>query len=49
MKVMTKDGAHLYDVCDIVYDKSRYPHFLIWNGNEWLMKSAKYFIPVTLG
>lgn len=45
MNVVTKDGRHVYKVYDILYDKSRYPHFLIWNGKEWVMRSAKYFRP----
>jgi len=30
-------------VYDITYDKSGYPHFLIFRDNQWLRVSAKHF------
>ncbi len=34
-----------YKVYDIIYDKSGYPHFLIYKDGQWLRESAKKFIP----
>lgn len=45
MKVITKDGQHVYEVFDITYDRNGYPHFLIYNGREWIRRSAKHFRP----
>lgn len=37
------------DVFDITYDKSGFPHFLIFKNNQWLRVSAKHFRPYTTG
>lgn len=36
-------------VYDIKNDKNGYPHFLIYENNEWKYVSAKHFIPVGSG
>lgn len=46
MIVKDKVDGIVYEVFDISYDKSGYPHFLIYKGNQWIRKSAKYFMPL---
>lgn len=45
MKVKDKVNGNVYQVYDISYDRSGYPHFLIYKDNQWIRKSAKYFTP----
>ena len=34
------------DVYDIRDDKNGYPHFLIYEDNEWKYVKAKHFVPI---
>lgn len=43
MIVYDKQTNEKVTVYDITYDKSGYPHFLIFRDNQWLRVSAKYF------
>ena len=43
-KVKHKETNEVFDVYDIRYDAiSGYPQFLIYEDNQWLMKSAKHY------
>ena len=46
--VMNKENGKLYDVFDIIYNKSGYPHFLIYKDGQWIRVSAKHFKPYTM-
>lgn len=46
--VVNKDNNKIYEVFDITYDKSGYPHFLIYRDGEWVRISAKHFRPHTV-
>lgn len=46
MSVVNKDNNEIYEVYDITYDNSGYPHFLIYKDNQWLRMSAKHFRPI---
>jgi hypothetical protein len=46
MSVVNKDNNEIYEVYDITYDKSGYPHFLVYKDNQWLRMSAKHFRPM---
>lgn len=35
------------DVYDVRYDSSGYPHFLIYQNEQWLQVSAKHFRPIS--
>ena len=48
MQVINKDTNKMYEVYDIAYNQSGYPHFLIYKDNQWLRVSDKYFRPVTV-
>ena len=43
--VINKNNNEKYEVFDITYDKSDYPHFLTYKDGQWLRISAKYFRP----
>lgn len=43
--VVNKEDNKRYKVFDIRYDRSGYPHFLIYKDGQWLCRSAKYFRP----
>lgn len=43
MIVYCKETDEKVTVYDITYDKSGYPHFLIFKDNQWLIVSAKHF------
>ena len=43
--VYDKQTGVAYVVYDITYDKSGYPHFLIFKDGQWLRRSAKHFTP----
>ena len=46
-KVRYKETNEMFEVYDIRYDAiSGYPQFLIYQNNQWLMKSAKHFKPI---
>jgi hypothetical protein len=47
MNVVNKNNGEKYKVYDIKYNKSGYPHFLIYKDGQWLCMSAKYFRPYT--
>ena len=36
-------------VYDITYDQSGYPHFLIYENNQWVRVSAKHYVPYDPG
>ena len=44
-KVRHKDTLKIYKVFDITYDNNGFPHFLIHEDNQWIIKSAKHFEP----
>lgn len=46
MFVVEGEYGYEYDVYDVTYDKSGYPHFLIYKDGQWIRKSAKHFKPV---
>lgn len=33
-------------VYDVTYDRSGFPTFLIYDGKQWVRRSAKYFSPI---
>lgn len=45
MNVINKDSGEDYKVYDITYDKTGYPHFLVYKDNQWVRMSAKHFRP----
>lgn len=46
IKVIRKEDNKTFNVYDIRYDAiSGFPQFLIYEGNQWLLKSAKLFKP----
>lgn len=45
MKVRYKENCKIIEVYDITYDNSGYPHFLIFEDNQWKRVSAKHFEP----
>ena len=47
MNVVNKSSGEMYEVYDITYDKTGYPHFLIYKENQWVRASAKHFRPAT--
>lgn len=45
-KVIRKEDEKVFDIYDIRYDAiSGYPQFLIYEDNQWLLRSAKLFRP----
>lgn len=44
-KVKHKVSNSVVDVYDIVYDKTGYPQFLIYENNQWVRVSAKHYKP----
>lgn len=49
IKVIRKEDNKTFNVYDIRYDAiSGYPQFLIYEENQWLIRSAKLFKPHTL-
>lgn len=48
MQVINKDNNKMYEVYDITYNQSGYPHFLIYKDGQWLRVSAKHFRPATV-
>lgn len=45
LNLINKDDGKEYKVYDITYDKTGYPHFLIYKNREWVRMSAKHFRP----
>lgn len=46
MNVIKKGTDKMYEVYDITYDNTGYPHFLIYEDRQWTRISAKYFRPL---
>ena len=46
MTLINKDNNKEYEIYDITYDKSGYPHFLIYKDEQWTRMSAKHFRPI---
>ena len=46
--LINKNDGKTYKIYDIVYDKTGYPHFLIYKDSEWVRMSAKHFRPYTI-
>ena len=44
-KVIHKESNIKYQVYDVQYDASGYPHFIIYKDNQWLRVNAKHFYP----
>lgn len=44
-KVKHKVSNSVIDVYDIIYDKTGYPHFLIYENGRWERVSAKHYKP----
>lgn len=45
-KVTRKEDKKTFDIYDIRYDAvTGFPQFLIYEDNQWLLKSAKLFKP----
>lgn len=45
-KVTRKEDNKVFDIYDIRYDAiSGFPQFLIYEDNQWLVRSAKLFKP----
>ena len=45
LNLINKDDGKEDKVYDITYDKTGYPHFLIYKDGEWVRMSAKHFRP----
>lgn len=45
LNLINKDDGKEYKIYDITYDKTGYPHFLIYKDGEWVRMSAKHFRP----
>ena len=41
----SKELNRMETVYDIKYDKNGFPMFLVYRGNQWLLRSAKHFSP----
>lgn len=46
MRMYCKADCRIYNIYDIAYDSSGYPHFLIYKDNQWIRMSAKHFEPI---
>ena len=46
-RVTRKSDGVLFRVYDVKEDKYEYPHFLIFEDNEWKYVKAMHFIPYT--
>lgn len=44
--IKDKDTGKVYAVYSIRNDKNGYPHFLIYDREQWLWRSAKYYAPL---
>lgn len=45
MQMVLKETNEAVDVYNITYDRSGFPHFLIYENGQWILKSAKHFRP----
>lgn len=45
MVLFYKPYNRYIDVYDVTYDKNGYPHFLVYDDEEWKLFSAKHFRP----
>ena len=45
MQLLNMQDATVYEIYDITYDNTGYPHFLIYKDKQWLRVSAKHFTP----
>ena len=43
--VRNKETNQLVTVYDIKYDSAGYPHFLVYIDGQWLIRTAKHYIP----
>ena len=46
LNLINKDDGKEYKVYDITYDKTGYPHFLIYKDREWVRMSANILDPI---
>lgn len=46
MLCISKEDNEVYRIYDIVYPKTGFPNFLYYDGLQWRLRSAKYFIPL---
>ena len=45
MQLLNTKDATVYEIYDITYDSTGYPHFLIYKDKQWMRVSAKHFTP----
>ena len=45
MQLLNMQDATVYEIYDITYDNTGYPHFLIYKDKQWMRVSAKHFTP----
>lgn len=43
--VYNRNTYEEFEVYDITYDNAGYPHFLIFEDGQWIIRSAKHFVP----
>lgn len=46
MLCISKEDNEVYRIYDIVYPKAGYPNFLYYDGQQWRLRSAKFFVPL---
>ena len=46
MLCLSTEDNNIYRIYDIVYPKTGFPNFLFYDGQQWRLRSAKYFIPL---
>lgn len=47
-RVINKKTGHIESVYDTRTDKNGFPHFLIYEDNQWKYRSAKHYVPMYL-
>lgn len=45
MRIRNKETGRTFEVYKVRDDAKGYPHFLIYENNQWVYRSAKYFEP----
>lgn len=45
MQLLNTQDATEYEIYDITYDNTGFPHFLIYKDKQWMRVSAKHFTP----
>lgn len=45
MKVLHKTEFEEYEICDVTYDSTGLPQFLIYRNGKWVRMSAEHFTP----